>query len=104
MVALGSWGEDRGGEGTKCGGAGVSELAASARDSGLLRRWGFFCRLERDVVRGDPILRVWHPGEGSLCMKEEALPARDTGAGKRPSCRTSVGAPELFADGGVQTS
>lgn len=81
MVALGSWGEDRGGEGTKCGGAGVSEQAASARDSGLLRRWGFFCRLERDVVRGDPILRVWHPGKGSLCMKEEALPARDTRAG-----------------------
>lgn len=80
-MALGSREKDLGGEGTKCGGAGVRELAASGRDSGLPRRWGFFCGSERDGVRADPSPRVWHPGKGPLCMKEEARPKRDTRAG-----------------------
>lgn len=53
-MVLDSRGEDPGGEGTKCGGTGVSELAASDWDSGLPRRWGFLRGLERDGVRGDP--------------------------------------------------
>lgn len=64
MVALDSKGEDPGGEGTKCGGAGVSELVASGRDSGLPLRWSFLCGLERDGVRGDPKSESLPPREG----------------------------------------
>lgn len=107
MVALGSRGEDPGGEGTKCGGAGVRELAASARDSGLLRRWGFLCGLEKDGVREDPQSKSLAPGEGPCLHEGGSWPSKgypSRALGKRPSCPTSVGAPELFADGGVQTS
>lgn len=108
MTALGSRGEDPGGEGTKCGGAGVRELAASDRDSGLPQRWGFFCGLERDGVKADPSPRVWHPGKGPLCLKEEAGLERDTRAG--PWAKGLAARPQLvllnclFADGGVQRS
>lgn len=33
------------------------------------------------VSERTPSPRVWHPGKGPVCMKEEAGPARDTRAG-----------------------
>lgn len=66
MVALGSRGEEPGGEGMKCGGAGVSELAASGRDSGL-RRWGLLMRVREGCCQRGTQPESLAPGKGPLC-------------------------------------